>query len=58
MNDKSCQMVFDCISIAIVSGFVAFVILTLIFIAGTVTKENDEMGNSSAWYTKEAWMVE
>lgn len=57
MNDKSCQMVFDCISIALVSGFVGFVILLLVFIAGTVKRDNDKMGNSPAWYTKEAWFV-
>lgn len=36
MNDKKCQMVFDCISLALVSGFVAFVCLLLAWGAMTI----------------------
>lgn len=57
ITDERCQKVFDCISLALVSGFVAGLILLLIFIGLTIKKDYDKFGASPAWYTKEAWIV-
>lgn len=56
MNDKSCQKVFDCISLSLVSGFVAFVILMLVWGAMTIRKEFYGP-NQPGFFDKDGWFI-